>query len=114
MQIISEIEAGKTKSDVSRALGLASSTVATIWKNRDNILTAYGCNEQSSHSQSSSDHLPHWGSDTLTDKTTATASTTCTSSTTNATTLDISKQKNNNSTLAESSLICSDSVMVCL
>ncbi|XP_049817838.1 bromodomain adjacent to zinc finger domain protein 2B isoform X4 [Aethina tumida] len=41
MQIISEIEAGKLKSDVSRELGLASSTVATIWKNRDNILNAY-------------------------------------------------------------------------
>lgn len=42
MQIINEIEGGKTKSDVSRQLGLASSTVATIWKNRDNILNAYG------------------------------------------------------------------------
>lgn len=42
IQIISEIEGGKTKSDVSRELGLASSTVATIWKNRDSILSAYG------------------------------------------------------------------------
>lgn len=41
MQIILEIENGKTKSDVSRKLGLASSTVATIWKNRDNIISAY-------------------------------------------------------------------------
>lgn len=41
MQIILEIEKGKTKSDVSRMLGLASSTVATIWKNRDNIISAY-------------------------------------------------------------------------
>lgn len=42
MQIINEIEGGKTKSDVSRQMGLASSTVATIWKNRDNIVSAYG------------------------------------------------------------------------
>lgn len=42
MQIINEIEGGKTKSDVSRQLGLASSTVATIWKNRENIVSAYG------------------------------------------------------------------------
>lgn len=42
MQIINEIEGGKTKSDVSRQMGLASSTVATIWKNRDNIVNAYG------------------------------------------------------------------------
>ncbi|XP_065166664.1 bromodomain adjacent to zinc finger domain protein 2B isoform X6 [Atheta coriaria] len=42
VQIISEIEGGKSKSDVSRELGLASSTVATIWKNRDNIISAYG------------------------------------------------------------------------
>lgn len=27
---------------MSRELGLASSTVATIWKNRDNIINAYG------------------------------------------------------------------------
>jgi transposase-like protein len=41
MHIIREIESGKSKSDVSRELGLASSTVATIWKNRDGVLTAY-------------------------------------------------------------------------
>lgn len=46
MQIISEIEKGKTKSDVSRKLGLASSTVATIWKNRDNIISAYNTENQ--------------------------------------------------------------------
>lgn len=46
MQIISEIEKGKTKSDVSRELGLASSTVATIWKNRDNIISAYNSENQ--------------------------------------------------------------------
>lgn len=99
MQIISEIEAGKTKSDVSRALGLASSTVATIWKNRDNILTAYGCNEQSSQGD-------HWGGDhnnttpQQSDKTTI---------------IDLanSSQKKFNSSLAESSLPCSDSIMVC-
>ncbi|XP_044739668.1 uncharacterized protein LOC123301018 isoform X4 [Chrysoperla carnea] len=97
MQIISEIEAGKTKSDVSRALGLASSTVATIWKNRDNILTAYGCNEQSSQGD-------HWGGDhnnttpQQSDKTTI---------------IDLanSSQKKFNSSLAESSLPCSDSIM---
>lgn len=42
MQIINEIEGGKSKSDVSRQMGLASSTVATIWKNRENIVSAYG------------------------------------------------------------------------
>ncbi|KAF5304691.1 hypothetical protein FQA39_LY09468 [Lamprigera yunnana] len=41
IHIISEIQRGKTKSDVSRELGLASSTVATIWKSRVNILCAY-------------------------------------------------------------------------
>ncbi|XP_018573491.1 bromodomain adjacent to zinc finger domain protein 2B isoform X3 [Anoplophora glabripennis] len=41
IQIISEIEGGKLKSDVSRELGLASSTVATIWKNRESIINAY-------------------------------------------------------------------------
>lgn len=46
MQIILEIEKGKTKSDVSRMLGLASSTVATIWKNRDNIISAYNTENQ--------------------------------------------------------------------
>jgi hypothetical protein len=41
LHIIRVIESGKSKSDVSRELGLASSTVATIWKNRDGVLTAY-------------------------------------------------------------------------
>ncbi|KAJ8924293.1 hypothetical protein NQ315_007086 [Exocentrus adspersus] len=41
IQIISEIEGGKLKSDVSREHGLASSTVATIWKNRESIISAY-------------------------------------------------------------------------
>jgi len=40
LHIIREIEGGRTKSDVSRALGLASSTVATIWKNREGVLSA--------------------------------------------------------------------------
>ncbi|KAJ8955723.1 hypothetical protein NQ318_008595 [Aromia moschata] len=50
IQIISEIEGGKLKSDVSRDLGLASSTVATIWKNRESIINAYNIEniEQSS------------------------------------------------------------------
>ncbi|XP_015837092.1 bromodomain adjacent to zinc finger domain protein 2B isoform X4 [Tribolium castaneum] len=56
IQIISEIEGGKTKSDVSRELGLASSTVATIWKNRDNILNAYSSeNLGRSHSPNNND-----------------------------------------------------------
>ncbi|XP_063919473.1 bromodomain adjacent to zinc finger domain protein 2B-like isoform X4 [Zophobas morio] len=56
IQIISEIEGGKTKSDVSRELGLASSTVATIWKNRDNILSAYSSeNLGRCHSPSNND-----------------------------------------------------------
>jgi hypothetical protein len=56
IQIISEIEGGKTKSDVSRELGLASSTVATIWKNRDNILSAYSSeNLGRSHSPNNND-----------------------------------------------------------
>ncbi|RZC05013.1 bromodomain adjacent to zinc finger domain protein 2B, partial [Asbolus verrucosus] len=47
---------GKTKSDVSRELGLASSTVATIWKNRDNILSAYSSeNLGRSHSPHNND-----------------------------------------------------------
>nr|CAD7588559.1 unnamed protein product [Timema genevievae] len=41
MHIIREIEKGKSKSDVSRELGLASSTVATIWKNRESVYSAY-------------------------------------------------------------------------
>ncbi|KAJ8872274.1 hypothetical protein PR048_025876 [Dryococelus australis] len=41
MHIIREIEKGKSKSDVSRELGLASSTVATIWKNRDSVISAF-------------------------------------------------------------------------
>ena len=40
LHIIREIEGGRSKSDVSRALGLASSTVATIWKNREGVLSA--------------------------------------------------------------------------
>lgn len=40
LHIIREIEGGRSKSDVSRALGLASSTVATIWKNREGVLNA--------------------------------------------------------------------------
>lgn len=40
LHIIREIEGGRSKSDVSRALGLASSTVATIWKNREGVLSS--------------------------------------------------------------------------
>lgn len=41
MKIIQEIERGKSKSDVARELGLASSTVATIWKNRVSIAESW-------------------------------------------------------------------------
>ncbi|XP_020286645.1 bromodomain adjacent to zinc finger domain protein 2B-like [Pseudomyrmex gracilis] len=41
MKIIQEIERGKSKSDVARELGLASSTVATIWKNRESIAESW-------------------------------------------------------------------------
>ncbi|XP_046475891.1 bromodomain adjacent to zinc finger domain protein 2B isoform X3 [Neodiprion pinetum] len=41
MKIIQEIECGKSKSDVARELGLASSTVATIWKNRESITESW-------------------------------------------------------------------------
>lgn len=41
MKIIQEIERGKSKSDVARELGLASSTVATIWKNRVSITESW-------------------------------------------------------------------------
>lgn len=41
MKIIQEIERGKSKSDVARELGLASSTVATIWKNRLSIAESW-------------------------------------------------------------------------
>ncbi|XP_073984371.1 bromodomain adjacent to zinc finger domain 2B toutatis isoform X5 [Rhodnius prolixus] len=41
-RIIREIESGKSKSDVSRELGLANSTVATIWKQRGNVMPTPG------------------------------------------------------------------------
>ncbi|GLH00900.1 LOW QUALITY PROTEIN: Homeotic protein female sterile [Gryllus bimaculatus] len=40
MHIIREIERGQSKSDVSRKLGFARSTVATIWKHRAGVLSA--------------------------------------------------------------------------
>ncbi|XP_054005110.1 bromodomain adjacent to zinc finger domain protein 2B-like isoform X6 [Hylaeus anthracinus] len=49
MKIIQEIERGKSKSDVARELGLASSTVATIWKNRESIAESWRNRDMLSH-----------------------------------------------------------------
>lgn len=50
MKIIQEIERGKSKSDVARELGLASSTVATIWKNRESIAESWRNRDMMQHS----------------------------------------------------------------
>ncbi|XP_058795968.1 bromodomain adjacent to zinc finger domain protein 2B-like isoform X2 [Phymastichus coffea] len=55
MKIIQEIERGKSKSDVARELGLASSTVATIWKNRENIAESWR-NRDMMHSELDVEH----------------------------------------------------------
>ncbi|KZC10878.1 Bromodomain adjacent to zinc finger domain protein 2B [Dufourea novaeangliae] len=49
MKIIQEIERGKSKSDVARELGLASSTVATIWKNRESIAESWRNRDMMQH-----------------------------------------------------------------
>jgi transposase-like protein len=38
--VIKQIESGKKKADVCREFGLVNSTIETIWKNKDKIISA--------------------------------------------------------------------------
>jgi transposase-like protein len=44
VKVIRKIESGKKKADVCREFGLVHSTVKTIWKNRDKIVSTFGQN----------------------------------------------------------------------
>jgi transposase-like protein len=39
--VIKQIESGKKKADVCQEFGLVNSTIETIWKNKDKIMSAF-------------------------------------------------------------------------
>jgi transposase-like protein len=41
VNMIKQIESGKKKADVYREFGLVNSTIQTIWRNRDKIVSAF-------------------------------------------------------------------------
>jgi hypothetical protein len=41
VNVIKQIESGKKKADMCWKFGLVNSTIQTIWKNRDKIVSAY-------------------------------------------------------------------------
>ncbi|TGZ47480.1 Bromodomain Adjacent To Zinc Finger protein [Temnothorax longispinosus] len=78
MKIIQEIERGKSKSDVARELGLASSTVATIWKNRESIAESWRNRDMMHQADVEDPTAPISSSSNLSSTTTSTGTTTAT------------------------------------